>query len=535
MKFFQVGLFLFLLAAFGLFIYEEYKNYSFSSTSPDTIPRQDSELLKSHFTFNPFSNLDADFKWELLQYSKTKDPQFEGFNTQYSTDPDNILCFRGNNFRNTCSSGMINSVPTKLKLDWTFKTKRDTHKTTFGKWGGGTGWTGQALIVRWPKDMKEQLHMLDSNFINDPDSKEVIIGSLCGQVYFLNLDTGDSTRSPIILDGPIKGTPSIDPRLNGLLYVGQGIDIGKRFGSYIIDMKSSKVVFHQSGKDSDSFRKWGAFDSNPLIDSKSGNVYWPAENGLFYTFNSANPDRPKVISKLRYKRTKMPRYGMEASMAASGQYGFLADNSGNIMCVDLKNQVLIWNQTNFDDTDASLVLDQEKDGLFLYTGNEVDIRGSEEKAIFRKLDSKNGKEIWHIERICFGTPIAKKTNSGGMLATPLVGKKNAKNIVYCIFSRTDKRNRSELIAINKQTGKEIFQFTLDAYSWASPADFYDKNGNMYLFFTDVRGTMYLLDGMSGELIYKEKTKYVFESSPVIIGNRIVLGTRGSKILSFLIL
>ena len=64
--------------------------------------------------------------------------------------------------------------------------------------------------------------------------------------------------------------------------------------------------------------------------------------------------------------------------------------------------------------------------------------------------------------------------------------------------------------------------------------FYDKEGNCYVFFTDVYGTIYLVDGLSGKIIVKRKTDCVWESSPVAWGNRIVVGSRGKKIVSFVI-
>jgi outer membrane protein assembly factor BamB len=106
--------------------------------------------------------------------------------------------------------------------------------------------------------------------------------------------------------------------------------------------------------------------------------------------------------------------------------------------------------------------------------------------------------------------------------------------VYGIFSRVNGTMKGEFVAIDKHTGKEKFTIPMNAYSWASPIDVYDTKGNCYIFFTDVYGTIYLIDGVTGRMIHKEKTPYIFESSPVAWNNRIVVGTRGRTILSFLI-
>jgi hypothetical protein len=75
---------------------------------------------------------------------------------------------------------------------------------------------------------------------------------------------------------------------------------------------------------------------------------------------------------------------------------------------------------------------------------------------------------------------------------------------------------------------------MDAYSWASPIDLYDKDGNCYVFFTDVYGGVYLINGVSGAIIVKQRMDAVFESSPVAWGNRIVVGARGNRIFSFVV-
>jgi outer membrane protein assembly factor BamB len=194
----------------------------------------------------------------------------------------------------------------------------------------------------------------------------------------------------------------------------------------------------------------------------------------------------------------------------------------------------VWLFDNIDDTDASLVIETEGKTPFLYLGNEVDKQGPTGTAYIRKLNALTGKEQWHFSRPCSGSNVGGKANSGGVLATVLPGKEKAKGLVFGIFSRPNGTMKGEFVAIDKETGKERYTILMDAYSWASPIDLYDKKGNCYIFFTDVYGTIYLIDGVTGAIIHKEKTSYVFESSPVAWGNRIVVGTRGKTILSFLV-
>lgn len=489
--------------------------------------------VKEHLAFNPIQNLSEFFKWEVTLLDSTFDFNlFESFSAQYSEDTLSVFCFRGNNFRNAPSRGHVTGKPVRVELDWNFRTHYDTTKTKYGVWGGGSGWTGQPLIVNWSRAQKTQLGINDPAFVANDDALEVIVGSLSGNIYFINLETGDSTRGHLSIDGPIKGTPSVDPRKNGLLYVGQGVGRTGRFGAYVFDMFQHKEIFYQPGADYSAHCFWGAFDSNPLIDYKSGMAFWPAENGQIYTIASAIEPALKVVRKYKYTSEKTTRNGIESSMAAIDHYGIYADNDGNIVCVDLISMTPQWHTFNYDDTDASIVVDEEKDHYAIYVGNEVDKRGDSASASLRKLDAATGKEIWHVERTCYGTELSGKTNSGGMLATPTVGKGNSSDLVFGIFSRTNKMNRGELVAVDKKTGKERYSITLDAYSWASPVDFYDEHGNLYLFLTDVWGTVYLVEGKTGTVLFKERFGYTFESSPVIVNDRIVLGARGKSILSF---
>jgi hypothetical protein len=500
------------------------------------IIKQKQKEVAVEVMFRPEHKLLYDFTYKnfVKDSSFYSSDKFTGFSKNYSTeDTLSIFCFRGNTHRNSSSRGFVVGKPTDLIKDWNFKTNYDTANTKFGVWGGGSGWTGQPLIVHWDKNQKKKLRITDSTFCNDPNAMEIIIGSLCGDVYFLNLMTGKPTRKPLSINNTIKGTVSVDPRKNGLLYVGQGIPIRGRMGAYVFDMFQDKEIYHIPGIDSYANRGWGAFDSNPLIDINSGTVFWPSENGLIYKFTIDANKKISAPLKFKYKHNKIFRFGIESSMAVHSNFGFVADNSGTIMCIDLIKMAPVWNVDNIDDSDASIIFETDSfNKSSIYVGNEVDKRGPSCDASFRKLNAVNGNEIWSISRTCFGSDVGGKSNSGGVLSSPVLGKFKGNNIVYAIFSRVDTKNRSELVAVDKKNGKEIFSVFLDHYSWASPVDFYDENGNIYLFFTDLIGNLYIIDGQTGELLVKKKTGMLIEASPIIINDRIVFAARGRNILSY---
>lgn len=473
-----------------------------------------------------------------MDYRLLTDPGFDSSNAVYFGeqygDTNGIFCFRGNARRNHPTRGTLSGKPDKITLDWVFTTDYDARLTEFGVWGGGSGWTGQPLLIRWPEEKRRKLAGILPEFASNKQFCEVIVGSLCGNIYFLDFETGKATRPHMSIGNPIKGTVSVDPRMTGLMTVGQGIPNGGRFGAYLFDLFTGRETGYRSGMDPQSRRLWGAHDSNPLIDPKSGYLIWPAENGQVYKSELTAGFGFGRQQKFNYLIAKHPQPGLEASFGAYKNLGFFGDNGGNIFCLDLTTMHPVWVADNIDDTDASLVVEEENGRPFLYVGNEVDKQGATGNAYIRKVDGLTGKEVWKVRRTCSGTAVGGRANSGGVLATVLPGKKKASGLVFGIFSRVGHTMAGEFVAIDRTTGREIYTIPMNAYSWASPIDLYDGEGNAYLFFTDVYGTIYLVEGLSGKVLYREKTSYIFESSPVAWDNRIVVGTRGKTILSFIV-
>ncbi|MNK00466.1 hypothetical protein D3C87_182510 [compost metagenome] len=463
------------------------------------------------------------------------DPEEEILFTDDYNSKNGIFCFRGNAQRNAPTRGLLKGKPSDIRLDWEFITGYDGTTTSYGSWGGGSGWTGQPLVVKWPEKIRKRLHGIEPVYLNQANFREVIVGSLCGDIYFLDWKTGKATRPHVTIENPIKGTVSVDPRMNGLLYVGQGIPNGTRFGSYIFNLFTGEEIFFRNGLDPKARRAWGAFDSNSLIDVKTGYWFHPGENGQIYKTKVVKGKEIPDPFIFNYRIQKHPDLGIESSFGAWNNLGWFGDNGGNVFCMNLMTMIPVWYLDNYDDTDASMVIDLQEEGHpFLYTGNEVDKQGESGIAHIRKIDGLTGEEIWDVTRKSTNTKLHGRVNSGGVLSSVLPGKKKANNLVYGIFSRVNGTLAGEFVAIDKTSGKEKFVIKMDHYSWASPIDLYDKAGNCYLFFTDVYGTIYLIDGLSGKIIVKRKTEYVWESSPVAWGNRIVVGSRGKKIVSFVI-
>lgn len=441
-----------------------------------------------------------------------------------------VLGFRGALSRDMVSEGRLNERPKAVKMEWEFSTSYDGKKTKFGVWGGGNGWTGQPLLVNW--DYKG---IPASALAHKPKAnKEVIISSLCGKVYFLNFENGQPVRPSLDTYNPIKGTAMFDPDYTGHLFVGQGINETGEFGFRIFDVFKGKLNTFVSGIDRDAHRGWGAFDSSPI---KVGNYYfWPGENGMLYKFRMLD-GKYKLHSKLVYHSKKPNRssLGIESSMAVYKNYGYFGDNQGNVVCVNLSNLKPIWYFDNVDDSDATIVLEEEKGIPYVYIGCEVDKQGATGFSFLRKLNALTGEEVWLNKMPAHSVFAGEKTFNGGMLSTPLLGKHQANDLLYVSISQPGNSHSGHLIALEKGTGKVRFTTKLNAYSWSSPVGYYTKKGEPIVLIGDVVGNIYLIDGLTGEKIFVKNLGSNFEASPAVLDDQLIIGSRGNKIYKFKII
>ncbi|WP_368504976.1 hypothetical protein AB3N04_04825 [Alkalihalophilus sp. As8PL] len=441
------------------------------------------------------------------------------------TDIPGILTFRGNHSRTSPSYGNVTLSSSTLDIAWSFRT--GTHH----KWGGGAGWTGQPSIVKWEPDVRRIMNIHD-HFKEQEDFTEVIYGSLDGSVYFADLYSGELTRSPIKVGGPIKGSVAIDPRGYPLLYVGQGIpesDIGYRIFSLI---DGSELHFIE-GADPWAYRAWGAFDGSALINRKSDQLVVGGENGLFYHANlntkfnvqektiSVDPD----IMKARYNVQGNHYQGIENSVAIYKNIAYFADNGGSVLAIDLADHKPLFALEPTDDTDATIVVEAEDNHPFLYTGTEVDQQGSFGNCLIRKIDGLSGEIIWSKEYPAYSLSAV----NGGMLATPVVGKEEIEHLVIFTIARYETLHGGLMIAVNKKTGEEEWRLNMDHYAWSSPVDVYTEDGKAMLIQADSAGNMHLIEGSTGKVKDVVNLGSNIEATPAVYENYIVVASRGGLV------
>ncbi len=435
--------------------------------------------------------------------------------------------FRGNTLRNADFGGKVKGIPSRIVVDWTFTTGFDAAKTSVGTWGGGTGWTGQPLYVHWTDRQLEAFRKSSPGLTAQLSPDEIIVSSLCGKVYFIDFRTGKASRESIDVTNPIKGTCSLDPTMNGNLYVGQGVPKVSPMGQVGINLADHKRFFF-SGNDSRAWRGWGAFDSSPVV--VGGYLFWPGENGTIYKYKVGKSSL-KLHSTLRY-RCKGCAPGVENSLCVYNNYGWFGDNHGNIICIDLNTLRPVWHYDNHDDTDGSIVCEVVGGIPYLYTGCEVDNQGTNGFCYFVKLNGLNGKVVWEQKIPCRKLNIGGKHFDGGLYCTPLLGKGDCRNLIFANICQRGSSSAAEFTAFDRTTGEVVYRTQLSSWAWSSPVAFYNENNQMFVFTGDSYGNAYLIEGKTGKVLFRERVANNFESSPVVVGNNLVVGSRGTQIYRF---
>jgi outer membrane protein assembly factor BamB len=438
-----------------------------------------------------------------------------------------IFTFRGSSSRIPKYCGHLTDDSIQIKVDWVFTTRMDATKTSVGVFEGGSGWTGQPLFVNWPDSVVAQFKSNPDSVCRKLHNKEIILTSLCGDLYFIDFETGEKSRPCINIGNVLKGTPALNTDLNGHIYIGHGAKKEATFGTQVFDLFSHKMI-NTFGHDPKAWRGWNGYDSSPV--EAGGFLFRPAENGTLYKYYVGDGGYT-LQSTLRYSTTQAKNApGMESSMAVCRNYGYVGDNSGNILCVNLNTMQPVWHYWNHDDTDASPIVELENGIPYVYTGCEVDRQGSKGFSHFVKLNGLTGDLIWEDTIRCHKLQYGDKSSDGGMYVTPLLGEGDCEGLIFSSFCEQTSKTYSEFMAFDKQDGRMMYRLPMKHECWSSPVAFYNDKGEMFIFIGDRAGTVYLIKGKTGEIIASEKVGFNFESSPIVVDNKIIVGSRGNKIL-----
>ena len=473
-----------------------------------------------------------------------------------------ILTFRGNNFRNCASFGYTNLYRGALTERWEFSGIGKKLASTMNFEWSGVRWTGQPLIVEWPAGLRQIMNMNDSAK-QQQSLTEVIVAALDGKIYFFNLQNGEQTRDPINVGASIKGTPAIDPRGYPIIYVGQTDNNGgNTFGFYIYSLIDGALLYSYDGSDDGAYRSnWNAFDSSPIIDGDTDTLIWPCENGFIYTFDlntyyaggtvSVSP----VVTGYKYifEDNVGSHMGVESSIAVYGNYGYFMDNTKNLCCLDLNTFEMVWTKVLGDDSDITPVINEENGIPYVYIGTEVDNQQGPGEycgaAYIYKINGLTGATEWQNSEACytFNGESSDSDQSGGCFGNPIIGKGKISNLIIFSFSMTNGlASGNKVVAYDKDLGTKVWEYNMNIYSYSSPVDFYDSEGNAYIVICDSIGQIHLINadpriedkqrrityiqtrrnlGKSGETA----SGICIEASPVVYEGMLVVGTTSGSV------
>ncbi len=481
--------------------------------------------------------------------------------SDYLTRDFGVTTFRQNAFRQNAASGFVNG-PSAMSVLWKADAgvARGESRNYYG-----VGWTGQPLINKWNKDVRQILNISDE--LKAEVLKEVIVAGYDGKIYFLNLEDGTPTRDPIDLGYPMRGTPTLSPIGYPMMTVGQYArklksGMGKNIGLYYYDLTKQKQVRLIDGLDRDRERTGeaaGAFDTSALIDRNTNTLIVIGTNGMLYTeelsmkLRAATEDTPakyefsdptQVSIRSKAKGQDNGDMAVESSLAMYGSYAYWADMDGVLRCVDTTTMTTAWAVDTGESVRAAIALDLDDTThtLWLYTANTVGNNRTRGDVSIRRFNAMTGEEDWAFAVHCaegkkkdvtFG-----KVITPGAIASPVIGQHDLAELVYFTLSSVSKTGAASLagegaaamegvlIALSKETGEVVWHKEMDAYCYASPVAVYTEEGRGWIIQACSNGTLHLLDGLTGETVNTLQIEGVIEGSPAVYYNTLVIGTTG---------
>lgn len=369
----------------------------------------------------------------------------------YGDTVEGLLTFRGNPTRTYYGRGPVPDTPT---VKWRFpEVPMCSSSTDLGvtsTWCGN-GWTGQPVI--WERD---------------DGITELIFGAYDRKLHFVDADSGTPTRSPILTGDIIKGTPTIDPDGFPIVYFGSR---DNKVRAVALDRSDPVVIWEF---DATGTGRWNDdWDASPLI--MNDYMFEGSENSIYYIFRlNRSYDElglvqldPEVVFEMETWTDELlddigpdyPAVSVENSTAMYEGRVYFANSGGRVIGLDItgieSGRVdVVFDYWVGDDVDATIFVDGEG---YIYVAAEYEryLQRARDLGQLIKLDPYTDGDPYVWGMYSLTTSPAK----GGLWSTPALGD----GVIYAVT------NKGYLIAVDQETGEELWVYTLGPGSWSSPA------------------------------------------------------------------
>ena len=503
--------------------------------TPTPMPEFNPEAVDSTAPEKLVSSTGIMVDGETVESYTAAEPIDFGYGEDY-TQMEGVITFRGDNFRGNAAYGTADLTEKAFGATWTSPTG-SIHGADGAFWSGN-GWTGQPLIAKWPKELRQHMNMYDWAK-NAEELVEVIYASMDGNIYFLELESGEKTRDTLTLGYTFKGAGALDPRGYPILYVGAGYDsIYGGSHAFIISLLDGSILYEFGQYDSFANRAWHMFDSSALVDAETDQLIYPGESGILYIIKlntDYDPDAgtlsidPDPVVKWKYNTARNFGWlGMESSAVIWRGHIIMPDNGGRLMCLDLNTLELDWVQDILDDSNSTPILELEDGHPYVYVSTSFHLgwrSWTSATVPIWKIDAVTGEIVWQTDYSCQSVDSV----SGGVQGSPAMGENNLSDLVFFPVARTGGIGAGKLAALDKATGEVVWEFSTQVYSWSSPVIVYDEAGDGYIVYPTFNGYIYLLDGRTGEILDDIYLNSNLEASPAVYENTVVVGTRSNGI------
>ena len=351
---------------------------------------------------------------------------------------------------------------------------------------------------------------------------EVIFGAYDKAVHFLDAESGQELRPSFVTGDIIKGSVTLDPDGYPLLYFGSR---DNRLRVVALDRPEPIELWSLEATAVDGI--WNDdWDGNPVIVDDI--MYEGGENSWFFAVklnrrigsDGLVAVEPEIVFQTPgWNQELLDRVGrnvsIEGSVMVHGQTAYFANSGGRVAGFDIsdvENGVapIVFDYWVGDDTDATLVSDEEGN-VYVAVEEERRNQRSADLGQLIKLDpTAEDPFVW-------GVQVPGGDDFGGFWATPALGD----GVLYATT------NPGELLAVDQETGEVLFREVIGWHSWSSPVVLGDEL--LVASCTGVLRSYSIADPGLPILQWSlQLSESCIESTPAVWNGRIYVGVRDGK-------